>query len=307
MNIRTNRTSPTIYTKEIYKGAAHTKFCPLAGELKVLDADKFTLTAPVSTISNDRDGEVVLPNAADISLFMKNPMFLWNHEWFGGPEKAIGFVKNLRPTERAMVATLRYHAEEEFAGIVWRKVLAKVIRGFSIGFRMIEWVTARDSEEAINALPKDVARALRRGDIHLVHTKIELLEVSQVLIPANGDSLADVDEEMAAALLSLEPQQSSSKQTERTDEMDLNQLQSDMASIKSSLANSSDNQSKIASALSSVAEAIKANGEVVAGLKAATQAKPAEAAPSAIKSVDDVPDHIVEQIVKQTMEALTSG
>lgn len=314
MNIKTRPMN--LYTKRVFKGAVHRKWCPFSGEVKNIDDEAHTLTARASTMSIDRDGEIVLPSAFMVEDYLKNPMFLWNHRWYGDPSDAIGCVKAVRPTDLALIAKFAYDAAiDPFAKLIWDKVtITKSIRGFSVGFRMVEWVTARDSEDKINALPAEAAGALRRGDVWLVHTKVELIEISQVLIPCNVDSLTDF--ENVDELMALSFSAPSDAENERTDEMDLTKLSAELDGVKESLKSMSANQETLASALKSVAEAQQATVTALNDFKQTKAAEPPAAAPaskeklaSEVGSLDDLPPAvrkmIVEQVTDQVMEAIT--
>ncbi len=160
---------------------------------KALDEKDHTAEFVVNTIQADRDDEIVLPLAvlASKDSYMANPVFLWGHAWHGDPEKALGICLDLSGDASQVVAKFRYDVEiHQTAATVWKQVAKGTVRAVSIGFLPKKWVGAWSPPEEIDALPPGVAEALRSGRIWLVHTEVELVEISQVLIPSNRGALA---------------------------------------------------------------------------------------------------------------------
>lgn len=318
MSIKAGPQLSVYNNKDIRKGAMHTKFCPpmmAQIDAKSIDKKNYTLTARASTMSIDRDGEIILPTAFDLTHFLKCPMFLWNHRWFGQPEDALGCVLDCRADGDAFMATFQYDVDEdERAAKIWRKVTKKnpSIRGFSVGFRMLEWVTAKSPKEMIDALPEAAAQALRRGDVWLVHTKVELIEISQVLIPCNTDSHADPQPpETVEELVGLASSAPETKHTERTDTMNIEQVSAKMDQLAAELKTVSANQQTFASVVEQVALSQKAVAEALVELKKAPATTPAPEAPKAaepeLKSVEDFKAKypaLFNQVVETIAEAL---
>jgi phage head maturation protease len=295
-----------IYTKEAFKGAAHRKFCPMAGKIKVADADKWKLYAPASSISIDLEGEIVLPSAIEWSQrsFLRNPIFLWNHDWYGGPEASLGSVFDLKFHEDKVIAGFRYDAGfDPNALLVWNKVQAGSIRGFSIGFRMVAWVTRDSPDEEIESLPPFAREALRGGRVWIVHTKVHLFEISQVLIPCNLDAVNENVQELSAPKHRTAPKEHQQERTE--DEMDQLKFATELAGLQSQLKTLSGNQETMAGAMAAIADGMKAlaagvqsNADSIKGIKQPVMAT----LESKTLTIDDIPDDLVQEIVDGAIE-----
>jgi HK97 family phage prohead protease len=144
-------------------------------EIKSVDVDAGTVTALVSTKSVDRDGEVVLPSAIKkrIELYMAHPVLLSSHR-YDDLLKQIGICEDIKCTPSGVTARFKYFHGQGNPEADWAFTLAKNgIAAYSIGFMAHEW---EDKEVD--------------GDIHRHFTDVELVEISQVLVPSNRDALA---------------------------------------------------------------------------------------------------------------------
>lgn len=133
--------------------------------------------ATVSTDEVDRYEEIVLPDAFKASLgsFIDNPVVLASHQhkFATGDPPVIGNVvtESIKFKDRSVDMAILFDDDE--LSLKWaRKYRKKVMRAFSIGFRGLEgeW--------------KDI-----EGGKVWIWTKIELLEVSAVAVPANRGAL----------------------------------------------------------------------------------------------------------------------
>lgn len=161
-------------------------------EVKNLDDDKKRATSVISTASVDRDSEIILPEAFARTLgdFMKNPVFMWGHQWFGAPDKVLGRVVDVAMRPKGIEATFEYDTDiNPTADLVWKQVKKGTLRGFSIGFIPVKWVSRWSDSDEINNLPDELADQLKNREIRAVYQDIELLEVSQVPIPSNRDAV----------------------------------------------------------------------------------------------------------------------
>lgn len=167
--------------------------CLTAATKAVTDDAAKTATFVVNSDQVDRDEEVVLPLAvlASKESYLANPIFLWGHAHRGAPDMALGTCVDLSGDATEVRAMFQYDVEiTETAATVYKQVQKGTIRSVSIGFIPVKWVTRQSPEEDIDALPAHVATALRTGRIWLVHTAIELIEISQVFIGSNRQALA---------------------------------------------------------------------------------------------------------------------
>lgn len=153
-----------------------------ATEIKSIDDTTKTITAVVSTSKTDRHGDVVAPEAfrKRLKIYKDHPVLLSSHDYYD-LRKQIGEAVSLKITDEGLEARFKYYAGEGNQEADWAWVLAqKRIAAFSIGFMRhdFEWLKEKDNDgnERITG---------RR------FTDVELLEISQVLVPANRQSLQE--------------------------------------------------------------------------------------------------------------------
>lgn len=141
------------------------------------------LDAAISTISVDRDGDVLLPSGLRADEFRRNPVVLLGHDAGSLP---IGKAVRIRQTPNAVMAEMEFaerpaahpDAAEWVPDTVYDLFKQGVLNAFSVGFTI-------DSARPANK--KDVNRF---GDrVRRVVTEWNLLEFSVVTIPANQDAL----------------------------------------------------------------------------------------------------------------------
>jgi HK97 family phage prohead protease len=136
----------------------------------------------VSTNKADRHGDIVTPESFKkrLKYYKEHPVLLSSHDYYD-LRKQIGEATKLSVTDTGLEATFKYYADLGNPEADWAWVLAqKRIAAFSIGFmnHEFEWIKEKDKE----------------GNETITGRKfldIELLEVSQVLIPANRQSIQE--------------------------------------------------------------------------------------------------------------------
>ena len=140
------------------------------GQVVNINEEKKTITLYFSTAGIDREGEIVLANGIDFTNFMKNPVLVDSHN-YGTIENVIGKVENLTIDSKGLLGTVKYFAGEGNVKADWAYTLEKNgIGAYSIGFIPLE------------KTPGD-------GEVKIIYTKSELLEISQVIIPANPEAV----------------------------------------------------------------------------------------------------------------------
>lgn len=135
-------------------------------DAQITKAADGSFIAVASTNSVDRHGEVVDNNGWDLKAFKKNPVILWGHDH---NEPAIGvstktWVDGTGKKAKLMIQPLLHDVTEK-ARAVKALVDMGVIKTLSVGFRPIE------------------------SPDNITFTKNELLEVSMVNVPANGEAM----------------------------------------------------------------------------------------------------------------------
>jgi HK97 family phage prohead protease len=129
------------------------------------------LFIPVSTNSVDRDGEIVDPKAFRKTLpkFMKRPVLIASHD-YKDLTNQIGEWSKLRISDEGMDGVPKYYINEGNPQADWAfKLASKGVAAFSIGFMPKTWIEADEKS------PR-------------TFTEVELLEISQVIIPSNRDA-----------------------------------------------------------------------------------------------------------------------
>jgi len=131
------------------------------------------LTFRGSAGSLDRDGDILVPDGCDTTNYMKNPVFLWAHDWHG--RLPVGRALDVRKVSGAGVDfDILFDEGDPFAMDVERKYRGGFLNAVSVGMEPKTWVENRNE----------------MGDVTgYTFTEWELLELSGVPIPANADAL----------------------------------------------------------------------------------------------------------------------
>ena len=140
-------------------------------DVKSVNVEDGTVTAVVSDESVDRDGDIIRAQGWQLDAFRALPVMLADHDY--SIEKAIGRWRDIRIDGTQMIATAEYFlnsgndlAEKAFA------LAQRGLAAFSVGFK---------------TYPEHTVRLESGGS---EYRKQELLEISQVAIPANPHALA---------------------------------------------------------------------------------------------------------------------
>ena len=121
-----------------------------------------------------RDNHTIAANAWAIENFLRNPVFLWAHE-NGAPP--IGRVINLRSENGILRGDVEYADRDvyPFADTVYRLVKGGFMNATSTSWIPLDWTISRDKS--------------RPGGVDF--TRVELLEISQVPVPALPTALVE--------------------------------------------------------------------------------------------------------------------
>lgn len=161
-----------------------------ASEVKSVNENEKTVVAVVSTKKTDRDGDIILPEAfkSRLKLYKDHPVFLSSHR-YGSLMSQIGEAVKVSITEAGLEATFKYYTGKGNPEADWAFELAKQgIAAFSVGFIGHDWEPIEDKES--------------RMIVGRTFTDVELIEISQVVVPSNrgalqmGRSVAAVEMEM---------------------------------------------------------------------------------------------------------------
>lgn len=145
-------------------------------EIKEVNANEgmLDLMIPISTSAVDRDGEVIEPSAfkKTIPKFMKHPVLVASHDYRDLTHQ-IGEWTKLKVQDEGVEGMPKYYINEGNPEADWAFNLAsKGVAAFSIGFIPKVWEDG------------DNEKAPRR-----TYKEIELLEISQVIIPSNREAI----------------------------------------------------------------------------------------------------------------------
>ena len=144
-------------------------------EIKGIDPENYTVTTMVSNDSVDRDGEIVTPKAIGkrLDIYRAHPVLLSSHR-HDDLMKQIGMAEDIKATPKGVTAKFKYFVGQGNPEADWAFKLAQNgIAAYSIGFMAHGW-----EDKQVD------------GQIYREFTDVELIEISQVLVPSNRDALA---------------------------------------------------------------------------------------------------------------------
>lgn len=127
-----------------------------------------------SSATPDRYGDIIDQKGWILENYKKNPVVLLNHD---SNQLPIG-KGNVYLRDDKLVIDVEFDSEDERAKEVERKAKKGFMNAVSVGFRPLE-------SKSRSELPEDNKYYGQRG---MYYSKAELLEVSIVTIPANGEA-----------------------------------------------------------------------------------------------------------------------
>jgi len=155
-------------------------------ELKNVNVKDNTAEMIVSTQSLDRMGDVVLLSAwkKGLSHFKKHPVLLSSHN-YGNLTNQIGMISGIGITEEGLNAKMQYFVGEGNQQADWGwKLVEKGIAAYSVGFKSHS-MSYGDQIETDEEIPSEIKKLKPQR----VFKDVELLEISQVLVPANAEAV----------------------------------------------------------------------------------------------------------------------
>jgi len=162
---------------------------------KGVDLATRTIDGIASTISLDRDEEIILPSAFEktIPLFLAGSAPMVNAHQHRGPEATqVGWIMEMRIAGQKIPFKGRFVNDTEGpAERFWRLASDPKGKGiqFSIGFMPVRWIYGSVAD-IVREFPelKKILTELKPEDRLRVYTEIELLEVSCVPVGSNRDA-----------------------------------------------------------------------------------------------------------------------
>jgi HK97 family phage prohead protease len=173
--------------------------CKAGEEPGVIDA-----FIPMSVGTVDRDEELIVPTAYEktIPIFMKRPVLVSSHA-YSDLRKQIGEFKEIKIKGKGVFAKPKYYVDEGNEEADWGYNLAlHNMAAYSVGFIPKKWTDGKSEKEP------------RR-----TYTEVELLEISQVVVPSNRDAIqglrskafgveaALLDDVLESDLIEMEPEE----------------------------------------------------------------------------------------------------
>jgi hypothetical protein len=156
-------------------------------KIEQLDDANLTFVAVASTEDEDRDKDVLRQNGWDLKNFKKNPVIPWSHNYWELP-----VAKSMRTwvdsTNKRLLFKPKFDGNDDFSKKIFNKYANGFLTSFSVGFRGIE------------STPRDEANPWFGGK---EFTKMELLEVSAVAVPANPNANVNLSFEEAGMVKSM--------------------------------------------------------------------------------------------------------
>jgi len=131
--------------------------------------------------TRDRQGDIVMMNGWDLKDFLKNPVFLWAHDYSSVPIAGAEKVqKKIKP--KRMVFTEKFPTEGlfPFADLIYELYKIRQINASSVGFIPVDWEDIKDEDDGAPKYwyPKR-------------YLKQVLLELSGCAVPANPSALQE--------------------------------------------------------------------------------------------------------------------
>ena len=142
------------------------------------DGENVRISYVASTDAIDRYGDVVSQNW-ELVAYKNNPVILWNHDQMAPP---IGRATSVEVQDGQLMIDVEFDMADPHAAMIARKAQAGFINAVSVGFQPIE-MTQRSE------LPKDHEAYGSEG---VFYQRSELLELSVVTVPANGQATAAI-------------------------------------------------------------------------------------------------------------------
>jgi len=165
----------------------------IAGVVKGVNLDKRTLRILATDETRDRDGDIVSMKGWDFENFIKNPVFLWGHDYSSVPlAAAVKMERKRNPSRLVLTHKFPTPGVHPFADMILQLYHERVINAGSVGFIPFDWEEIKDGEED---KPK------RRGWSNRKFTKQELLEHSGCAVPSNPNA---VQESIASAMKAID-------------------------------------------------------------------------------------------------------
>ena len=153
-------------------------------KLEDVDREKRTLVWRISTDTQDRDREVILPKGVKLDRFKQNPRVLWSHDYSMPPIAKALWTK---ASASELISKPQFVAEgkypwtnADFASLVFEMYADGNMSTSSVGFIPVR---GREPTEA------DIKARPDWAGTYYIHEEVDLLEYSAVAVPSNPDAV----------------------------------------------------------------------------------------------------------------------
>jgi HK97 family phage prohead protease len=133
--------------------------------------DQGVVDGVVSSEAPDRMGDIIRIDSWDTREYLRNPVLMVNHDYQQLP---VGIAQKVWKEGKKLMARFQLDIEDAEIASIFRRIKKGILRAFSVGFREIS------SNPRYNASGQVIGKEF---------TKVELLEISLVGIPANSEAL----------------------------------------------------------------------------------------------------------------------
>lgn len=138
-------------------------------QTKNIDEQAYTVDVPVSSENPDTDGDVIAAEGWQIEAYLKHPVLVADHDYYD-LRKQIGEAVKVWVDDGMLWAQFKYYADQGNPEADWAWFLVRQGKAaYSVGFRGLSYEPIKDGGFRFN--------------------KQELIEISQVVIPANRDAV----------------------------------------------------------------------------------------------------------------------
>lgn len=158
------------------------------GVVKGVNLEDRTLRILATDETRDRDGDIIMMKGWRLENYIKNPVFLWAHDYKSVPiGAAIKIEKKKTPTRLILTHKFPTPGVHPFADMILQLYFERVINAGSVGFLPYDWEEIKDDEDEDKFTAGE--RKFFFGPRKFVDQ--ELLEHSGCAVPANPNALQD--------------------------------------------------------------------------------------------------------------------
>ncbi len=181
----------TIEQRDLSIKAGEKQSMVFASKIKAVNFEKGTVDVIMSDASIDRYREVIDPRAwkKGLANYKKHPVLLSSHNYHGLTNQ-IGKAETIKVNKEGQLeARMKYFIGKGNDEADWGFFLAEEgVAAYSVGFIPKKYVWSGDGD--FDDLAKELGYSAKEAaGIRVIFTEVELLENSQVLVPANPAGL----------------------------------------------------------------------------------------------------------------------